>query len=99
MGSVVGIALLFLIAGSNIWATHRVLNDVLSERKQKLFQLLIVWLVPFMGAMLVYVITRQNLPRGSGIYQRENAEIDDYAGMRGRGKSSAMESDDASSDS
>jgi hypothetical protein len=46
------------ILGMDIKATSMVLGDTLSEPQQKTAQLLLVWLVPVLGAIVVFGVHR-----------------------------------------
>lgn len=43
----------------DVWATRLVVRDDLSERAQKVFQLLLVWLLPVIGAVIVLGVHRK----------------------------------------
>jgi hypothetical protein len=56
------ILLLLLLAvplALNLWATKLVIRDDLSERGQKVAQLLLVWLLPVVGAVIVLGVHRK----------------------------------------
>ncbi len=56
---VVGLALLGLVA-FQIWLTARVFRSRLYERKQKIWQAQLIWLVPILGAGLVFSILQED---------------------------------------
>lgn len=58
MEIVLALAALAIILGLNVKATISILRDTFSERTQKIAQLLIVWLVPIVGAIVVLAIHR-----------------------------------------
>jgi hypothetical protein len=62
----------------NVKATQLVSRDVLSERRQKVAQLLFVWLVPLIGAVVVLAIHRPAEPP-SRQYRKPVDPSDDYA--------------------
>ncbi len=72
-----------LILVLNSMATRSILRDDLSERNQRLSQLLLTWLVPILGALLV--ITLHGKPaKHSGHYPipRDEYESCDWAKPR-----------------
>ncbi|MCK6591399.1 MAG: hypothetical protein HUU21_35715 [Polyangiaceae bacterium] len=56
---VIGIALVGLIA-FQIWLTSRVFRSGLYERKQKIWQAQLIWLVPILGAGIVFSILQED---------------------------------------
>jgi hypothetical protein len=62
----------------NIKATRLVARDVLSERRQKVAQLLLVWLVPLVGAVVVLAVHRRAEPP-SRQYRESRDPGDDFA--------------------
>jgi hypothetical protein len=54
------IVLIVGVLVANIIATRLVLRDDLLERGQRVFQLLVVWLVPILGAIGVFAIHRSH---------------------------------------
>ena len=62
------IVLAFLIV-LNAWVTWRVIRDDLSTGTQRCAQVLLVWIVPFFGALLVLHLQRQYPERSSGRYR------------------------------
>jgi hypothetical protein len=62
----------------NIKATRLVLRDALSERNQKVAQLLFVWLVPLIGALVVLAVHRRAEPP-SRKYREPADAGDDFA--------------------
>jgi hypothetical protein len=55
----VGLALL-VVVGFQVWLTLRVFKSVLYERKQKVWQAQLIWLVPILGAGLVFSVLRDD---------------------------------------
>lgn len=55
----VGAAFLTLVA-FQIWLTVRVFRSGLYERKQKIWQAQLIWLVPILGAGLVFSVMRDD---------------------------------------
>jgi hypothetical protein len=56
---VIGAALLGLVA-FQIWLTTRVFRSGLYERKQKIWQAQLIWLVPILGAGIVFSILQED---------------------------------------
>ncbi len=52
---IIGSALLALVAFQS-WLTYRVFRSNLFERKQKVLQAQLIWLVPIVGAGLVFTV-------------------------------------------
>ena len=67
--------LVIIVLGMNIRATVLVVRDPISESQQRLMQLLLVWLLPILGAIVVFAVHRP-LERSSGKY-KEAPEFDD----------------------
>ena len=53
-------ALLLSLVGFQAWLTVRVFKSRLYERKQKIWQAQIIWLLPIIGAGLVFAILQEN---------------------------------------
>jgi hypothetical protein len=51
--------LLLAVAGFQGWLTARVFKSPMYERKQKVWQAQLIWLVPIVGAGLVFSILRE----------------------------------------
>lgn len=66
----------------NIKASRLVAHDGLSERGQKIAQLLIVWLVPVFGAVVVLAVHRTAEP--SSRHYRESPDPGDDFALSGR---------------
>jgi hypothetical protein len=62
----------------NVKATRLVLHDGLSNSKQKVAQVLFVWLLPLVGAAVVYGVHRRTEPP-SRKYREAPEPGDDYA--------------------
>lgn len=56
---VMGAVLLGLV-GFQIWLTSRVFRSRLYERKQKIWQAQLIWLVPILGAGIVFSILQED---------------------------------------
>lgn len=107
MGIALIIAPIAAIVGLNIWATLRIIQDSLSERHQRIYQLLIVWFIPILGALIVIYVTRENLGKHSGKYAEgteagtdlgSNLNIRSAAGRRLVSSENASETLDATPD-
>jgi hypothetical protein len=55
----VGVAVL-AVASFQAWLTARVFRSGLYERKQKLLQVQLIWLLPIVGAALVFSVLRED---------------------------------------
>lgn len=75
IGALVVIAGCVLIA--NVLASGRIIRDDLATHGQKAAQFLFVWLVPIVGAIFVFVLTRGNLEPHSGRYPKGREGPDD----------------------
>jgi len=78
--------LLAVILGMNARATWLVLCDEVSEPSQRVMQLVLVWLLPVLGALMVFAVHRPP-EKASGKY-REPYELDEdpaFPGLGGRG--------------
>lgn len=75
-------ALLIAVIAIPLWlnakATFLVCRDPLSEQPQKIAQLLFVWLVPLLGAIVVLGVHRRH-EKSSGTYPAEKDPGDDFA--------------------
>ena len=81
------IAFILLLIGVPLWlnisATNAVICDEGSDRRQKIAQLLFVWLIPLVGAVIALAIHRPNeMPSGK---YREPPDPGDDFGLSGRG--------------
>ena len=72
------IAFLFML---DCWATLKVARDQYAERRQRIAQLLLVWLVPLIGALCIIGVHRRG-DKPSGQYQRGD---DTYGVFEGTG--------------
>ena len=55
--------------GLNVLATGKVVRDELSEQKQKIVQVALVWLIPFIGSMVVLAVHRPTEPPTRKYYE------------------------------
>jgi hypothetical protein len=77
------IVLLIAVAAIPLWlnvrATFLVYRDTFSERRQKIAQLLFVWLVPVVGAIVILGVHRKS-EKSPGTYPAEKNPGDEFAG-------------------
>ena len=77
------IAMLFVVSfavlAANVIATMRILRSDFGSKAQKSAQLAIVWCVPVVGAAVLIFLTRSCLEPSTGLYPRENEELEDAA--------------------
>jgi hypothetical protein len=63
MLAIVSIGLCSILLIASIFASYRAIRDPYSELRQKCFQLILIWLVPGLGAGLVLVlVSNKSLP-------------------------------------
>lgn len=53
-------ALVLSLVGFQVWLTVRVARSKLYERKQKIWQAQLIWLLPIIGAGLVFTILQED---------------------------------------
>ena len=93
----------------NVYASLQCFRDKFSTRAQRLSQIVFVWVVPVVGAVLALRLIRGEPERSSGTYQSEKDVGDEYVGDLGRqnsrgylsplgGRSHAAGGDDVSPD-
>ena len=70
----------------NVWATRLVVRDELSERGQKVLQLLLVWLLPVIGAVIVLGVHRKHGKSPLGYREPPHPGDDIGSSSRGIGK-------------
>jgi hypothetical protein len=94
----VEIAFIFLLISIPLWlnvlATKAVIRDEGSERKQKIAQLLFVWLIPLIGAVIALAVHRPN-ETPSRKYREPLDPGDDFgfSGRAANGLSRAIDDD------
>ena len=62
MELVLTLAVLSIPIGLNIWAMWLVVNDSLTEGKQKAGQLAVVWILPVIGAIITLAVHQKSEP-------------------------------------
>ena len=75
--SVVLILLAVLLVGLNSAATYILVRSQRYERRQKILQALLVWLVPVIGALLIWTLARDTNEN------RVTTDLSDRAGLDG----------------
>jgi hypothetical protein len=61
------------------WATYVIVRDELSSQSQRLAQLALVWLVPFIGSLLTLYFKRSRTELPTGHYRETRDPGDDFA--------------------
>jgi membrane-anchored protein YejM (alkaline phosphatase superfamily) len=69
METVLAIAVVAVWLVVNAWATWVAFRDPYSEKHQKVFQLVAIWLVPVLGASFIFAFHRKPEPP-TGTYQQ-----------------------------
>lgn len=94
MESAIALVALGTLAAANAAATWIAIRDPYTERRQRLFQLLAVWFIPVLGAILVFAIYRKP-EKPTGRY-RESLDTpwDDLASNRYVGRAVDSRADD-----
>lgn len=87
------VALITIVAWMNVKATLLILHDTLSEPRQRLMQLALVWLLPVLGAIIVFAVHRP-AEKHPGKYREPPDPGDDFGFPRYSGKRSAGDGDD-----
>ena len=77
METLLALAALAIPLWLNVKATLAVRRDPLSDSSQKISQLLLVWLVPLIGAVVVLAVNRPK-EKHSGRYPSENDLLDGH---------------------
>lgn len=75
------VLMICIIAFLNIFATRAALRDDLSERGQRIAQVLMVWLLPILGALLVLAVHRKP-ETPSGRYRPSEHDADQFGAGR-----------------
>jgi hypothetical protein len=87
--------LLVIVFGMNVKATVLVVNDPITEPQQRTMQLLLVWILPILGAIVVFAVHRP-AEKSSGKYKEapELEEDIEFSRFGGRGRSHEGADDD-----
>jgi hypothetical protein len=75
MNELLVLAALAIPLALNLWATRVVFRDTLNTQKQRRNQLLLVWLLPLVGAILVLGVHRSS-EKPSRKYRESEAPVD-----------------------
>lgn len=70
------------IAAANLAATRRIVRCAISSRTQKTAQLLFVWLLPPLGAIVTLMLTQNRVEPHSGRYSTPPEKLEDVAVSR-----------------
>jgi hypothetical protein len=87
------VALGLVVLAANVWATVLVMRDSLSEPSQRMAQLLMVWLLPILGAVIVFAVHR-SVEKPSGKYKKQPDPGDDFGFPRQAGRRTQEGADD-----
>jgi hypothetical protein len=79
------VALALVALAANVWATVLVMRDSLSEPSQRMAQLLMVLLLPIVGAVIVFAVHR-SVEKPSGKYKEPPDPGDDFGFPRHAGR-------------
>ncbi|WP_395055485.1 hypothetical protein [Polaromonas sp.] len=86
----VAFMLISLIAANGM-ATRLVLRDEVVSREQRIAQIFLVWLIPIIGAVLVFAVHRR--PEAASRKYREAPDPGDDFGLSGRATRSTHHAD------
>ena len=87
MSDVVLFVILVVIALMNVAATVAVRRDEYAEPRQKTLQVIIIWVIPILGALVVLAVHREP-EKPSGTYRRAGDGLgDDFGSQRPFAKS------------
>lgn len=81
MGDVVLLLILAVFACMNVDATVAVRRDEYSEPQQKVWQVIFIWIIPLLGALVLLAVHRKP-EKPSGTYRRADDGIGDDFGSR-----------------
>ena len=90
----IAIALIAALGIANIWATWVVVRDPYSEKRQKVFQLAALWLLPVLGAIFVFALHRKPEPATRAYRQSLDSPWDDPPTSRHAGRTVHHPTDD-----
>ena len=86
-------ALVAVVVWMDVKATNLVLQDTLSEPSQRLMQLALVWLLPVLGALIVFAVHRP-AEKHPGRYREPSEPYDDFGFPRYGGRRTGEDGDD-----
>ena len=81
MGDDVLLVILAVIALMNVVATVAVRSDEYAEPQLKILQVIIVWVIPILGALVVLAVHRKS-EKPSGTYRRTDDGLGDEFGTQ-----------------
>ncbi|MEJ7807563.1 MAG: hypothetical protein WKG03_16760 [Telluria sp.] len=81
MGDIVLVLIFAVIALLNVAATIAAVRDEYAEPRQKVLQIMFVWIIPLCGALAVLSVHRKP-EKPSGIYRRANDGLGDDCGTQ-----------------
>lgn len=86
--------ILVILVALNLAATRAILKDDFSERRQRIYQLIIVWALPIVGALVVLAVHRAP-EKPSRTYRDEPDAGDDFgaSGRHGKAIRDALDGD------
>ena len=94
MEMAIGLSILAALVVANGFATRIVLRDSYTERHQKVFQCVAVWLVPILGAIFVFALHRHPEKPAGHYRERPDAQWDNITSTREVGRSINTHADD-----
>jgi hypothetical protein len=78
----------------NARATQLIVRDGLSDRQQKIIQLLLVWLIPIIGAVIVLAVHRRAEPSSRRYWKEPELDGEFPPGQMTRGIKEVLDGDD-----
>jgi hypothetical protein len=94
MDVAIALSVLAVLVVANCLATRVVVRDPYTERLQKVFQLLAVWLAPVFGAILVFALHRKPEKPTGQYRESRDPPLDDFTTSRYVGRSINTHADD-----
>lgn len=94
MEAAVALSVVAALAVVNGLATWIVVRERYSERHQKVFQCLAIWLVPVLGAIFISALHRKPEKPSGGYRESPDPRWDDDTSNRGVGRSIHTHADD-----
>jgi len=82
MEMTLAISAVLILVAANAFATRRVVRDEFAERSHRVAQVLAIWLLPVLGAILVFAIHRR--PEEASRQYRAIPDAGDDFGASGR---------------
>lgn len=77
----IGVVVLVVL---NTYASYQCYRDSISSLGQRLAQIIFIWVVPVIGAVLAIRLIRNEPEKGTGIHQAEKTTGEDYVTGFGR---------------